>query len=166
MKRLKLAIWIAAIAVVHIAVNRYVNILNAVPDIFLAFSVAYAVFERDFPYAAGAAAVCGLISCALTENGFVLNMLIFILGAAITHEGEKHLKTMPKVVKPLLFTAVISAVGYTVLYLSEAAAFKTDAYLSYAVPGTIMNTIYAVIIYPIIKKTIRLDKIHSSLLIP
>ncbi|MCD8391245.1 MAG: rod shape-determining protein MreD [Firmicutes bacterium] len=165
MKRLKLAVLIFAALIVHIAVNRYVNVFNAVPDIFLALSLSYAVIETEIYYTAGMSVVCGLISSALSANGFYINMIVFVIGCAAVYEADKKIRTMPKWSKSALSSLIVSAVGGFAVYIVPNMDFSLDAFLSYLLPSVIFNTVYVMIIYPILKKVIRLDKIHSSLLI-
>lgn len=166
MKRFKLALWTAALFVIHTAVNRYVNIYDAVPDIFLAFSISYAIFENDFLYITGMAVVCGLMSSALSAHSFTANIIVFVISAALSYGGNKKFKTVPPAVKAVAFSAAATAFGGALLCLADSAEFSQTVLFEYLLPNVIINSVYAAVIYPVIKKTIRLDKMHSSLLIP
>lgn len=166
MKRLKLALWIIAITVIHIAFNRYVKIYDSAPDIFLAFALVYAVLETEVSYVISAAVICGIISCAFASDGFAVNMIVFTAGAAAVYEIDKKIKTIPKNLKAVLFTAAVTLLGEAAVSLAVSSAIGYSELLYVFAPAVIVNAAAAVIIYPIMRRTFGFDKIRSSFLAP
>ena len=161
MKNLKLAVWIFLLWLFQTVFSRFVRIDGISPDILYVFVLCMAINEKKPSYYITIGIICGFIADAFTGGipGFYL--LAYTCTVLLTvMMGEIIYKELFLIIAPVtaVFTFILNSIYFLInhTYLQEisyAAALK-----SIILPVIIYNTVVAIIINPLLKKTVYTEK--------
>ena len=165
MKQVKLIVWIAVLTFIETAVSVFFNINGIVPDLLLAFTAAYAVHERSLRSVMITAAVCGVITCAVSADEFVVVMIVYTVCAAAAYMSYELPHRPAGAVRAAVITALFSAAEGAALYALYTLSFDTERFIYVTLPVTAINAVCAMIIYVALTRCFRLKDSAKKLII-
>ncbi len=165
MKQFKLFLWIAGITIAETVLSVFVNIKGITPDLLLAFTIAYAAYERSLKPVVVIAVICGIIASAVGADEFVVIMIAFAVGAVITYMSYDAPHKPAGFIRAGIGTALITAVGGAVLYMIGALSFDVWYFLYNTVPEALINAALAMLIYAALTQCFDIKDTAKKLII-
>lgn len=166
MKQLKLIIFIFVLTLIQTLLSVYVNIWGIVPNIMLSFVIGYAICQRELPYAVEASLICGVIMSTISGREFFLIMLMLLYSGVLAYMSGEAKRKIPKSVRTVVFTAVFTLIGESVIYLLSNLTFSYAAVLGIIIPSVVFNTVLSVPVYFVTDRFFNGGKKRRKLIIP
>ena len=138
MRNFKIFLWIFVIFLVQTVVLSPIHIFGAVPSAVLAFVMCVAILENEFRTAVIISGICAVVMGAIGGRNFP---------------------------KTIVWTFIMSAILEILLFVIREMTLDVSVIFSDALPTAVFNTVIAVILYPILKKTLYKEEKKKKLLI-
>ena len=165
MKQFKLFLWIAGLLFLRTALSVFFNINGIVPELLFSFAIAYAAYERSLKSVMWVAVICGVITCAASADEFVIAMIIFVVGAALTYMSYDAKRRMAGALRALIGAALFTVAGGVITYMVSELSFDVWYFLYHILPLTAVNTVCAVLIYAGLTKCFDIKDVAKKLII-
>ena len=147
MRNFKIFLWIFVIFLVQTVVLSPIHIFGAVPSAVLAFVMCVAILENEFRTAVIISGICAVVMGAIGGRNFTEITLFYAYSSIIVFAARKRPRYVGNFPKTIVWTFIMSAI------------------FSDALPTAVFNTVIAVILYPILKKTLYKEEKKKKLLI-
>ena len=147
MRNFKIFLWIFVIFLVQTVVLSPIHIFGAVPSAVLAFVMCVAILENEF-------------RTAVTEI-----TLFYAYSSIIVFAARKRPRYVGNFPKTIVWTFIMSAILEILLFVIREMTLDVSVIFSDALPTAVFNTVIAVILYPILKKTLYKEEKKKKLLI-
>ena len=142
MRNFKIFLWIFVIFLVQTVVLSPIHIFGAVPSAVLAFVMCVAILENEFRTAVIISGICAVVMGAIGGRNFTEITLFYAYSSIIVLAARKR----PR-------------------YVIREMTLDVSVIFSDALPTAVFNTVIAVILYPILKKTLYKEEKKKKLLI-
>lgn len=153
MRKFKRFLWIFIIFLIQTVILARGHILGAVPSLVLPFIICTALLEDEFGSAALICAICSAAAGALCGREFVVVALYYFYCAAGVFFLRKKPLYIKGLVKAVFWTLVMSGILEILFFALRNMTLTAEALIYDALPTAIINAIFAVIIYPLLKRT-------------
>ena len=156
MKSLKLAVWIIALILLQTVTAHYIKIAAVSPVFMLPFAVSLMLFEESFAHASAEGAIIGLCSGVFMGEDFFLTAVVMIAAAFAVYSFKRRPRYVHNIFKTVFWTALFSfvwAILYFMIQYRVSMNFKEFLY-PYITVSVIYNSVIAVIIYPLLGRTL------------
>lgn len=147
MKQLKLIIFIFVIMLIQTLVSVYINLWGVVPNVMLAFVIAYAVCEREMSYVLLSSILCGVMMSVISQREFFLIMLMFLYSGVLAYLSQNSRRKVQNSIRTILFVIIFTFFGESIIYLLSNMEFSVSALMGTILPAVIYNTIVAIPVY-------------------
>ena len=141
MRNFKIFLWIFVIFLVQTVVLSPIHIFGAVPSAVLAFVMCVAILENEFRTAVIISGICAVVMGTI---------------------GGRNFTEIPRTI---VWTFIMSAILEILLFVIREMTLDVSVIFSDALPTAVFNTVIAVILYPILKKTLYKEEKKKKLLI-
>lgn len=152
-RKLKIFLWIFVIFLVQTVIISRIHVLNATPSLILPYVVCVMMLEPDLVTAYTIGAICSVSAGALCGQNFVLMSLYMFLSSLAVFGLKKRPVYVKNIVKALFGTFIIAGAGETLFFAVRHMNVTVSFLLGGALPGAIISTVFAIIIYPVLKRT-------------
>ena len=143
----------------------FFNINGIVPNFMLAFAIAYAAYERSLKAVVWVSVICGVTACASSADEFIIVMISFAAGAALTYLSYDAPHRPAGAVRACIGAAVVTAAENLLLYMFAALSFDLYDFLYRILPVTLINAVCTLIIYAAITKSFGIKNTNKKLII-
>ena len=158
MRNFKIFLWIFVIFLVQTVVLSPIHIFGAVPSAVLAFVMCVAILENEFRTAVIISGICAVVMGAIGGRNFTEITLFYAYSSIIVFAARKRPRT-------IVWTFIMSAILEILLFAIREMTLDVSVIFSDALPTAVFNTVIAVILYPILKKTLYKEEKKKKLLI-
>ena len=155
MRNFKIFLWIFVIFLVQTVVLSPIHIFGAVPSAVLAFVMCVAILENEFRTAVIISGICAVVMGAIGGRNFTEITLFYAY-------SSRYVGNFPKTI---VWTFIMSAILEILLFVIREMTLDVSVIFSDALPTAVFNTVIAVILYPILKKTLYKEEKKKKLLI-
>ena len=160
MKHLKLVGWGIGITILQICFSRFFEIKGITPNLLFAFSICYAVIQKDVFYSLVTAGICGLLMDAASSHAFGVHFLAFLYCVLLIQLAGQLVdrdRFWFAAVSVFLLSVLEEAFCYLFVFQSLGISFGQ------ALTETILwtagyNTVLCIAIYPLLKRTLSDQK--------
>ena len=172
MRNFKIFLWIFVIFLVQTVVLSPIHIFGAVPSAVLAFVMCVAILENEFRTAVIISGICAVVMGAIGGRNFTEITLFYAYSSIIVFAARKrprYVGNFPNLALPSLLVTflnfIMSAILEILLFVIREMTLDVSVIFSDALPTAVFNTVIAVILYPILKKTLYKEEKKKKLLI-
>ena len=172
MRNFKIFLWIFVIFLVQTVVLSPIHIFGAVPSAVLAFVMCVAILENEFRTAVIISGICAVVMGAIGGRNFTEITLFYAYSSIIVFAARKRPRYVGNFPKTIVWTFIMSAILEILLFVIREMTLDVSVIFSDALPTAVFNTVIAVILYPILKKTLykeekkKIAKYAASLITP
>ena len=160
MRNLKIGVWIFCIFLIQTVILSGIHVYNAVPSVVLPFVVCLALMEEDMLTAAVISGICALIAGAFTGHSYIVTVLYIFYASMLVFVLKSKPVYIGKAVKAFVWTFVISGVMELIFRVLDAKVITVDMALYSVLPSAVVNMLFVIIVYPILKRTMyKEDKV-------
>ena len=152
MKKIKLIIWIVVLMLLESL--GYARIFGAVPALSFAFLICVALNDDSFYTAAVTGGICGLLAGSLTDRNFSFIFIFYTLCAAAVYVLRKKPRYTHAIFKAVFWCGLLTAIMEFALFAIETKSISFFAVYSIVLPSVLYNIAAALVIYPLIMKTV------------
>ena len=139
MRNFKIGVWIFCIFLIQTVVLSGIHVYDAVPSMVLPFVVCAALMEEDFITTAAVSGICALIAGAFTGHSYIVTVLYIFYASLL--------------VKAFTWTFLISGIMEIIFRVLDAGTVTTNMLLYSALPFAVINTLFVILIYPLLTRT-------------
>ena len=154
MRNFKIFLWIFVIFLVQTVVLSPIHIFGAVPSAVLAFVMCVAILENEFRTAVIISGICAVVMGAIGGRNFTEITLFYAYSSIIVFAARKRPRYVGNFPKTIVWTFIMSAILEILLFVIREMTLDVSVIFSDALPTAVFNTVIAVILYPILKKTL------------
>ena len=165
MRNFKIFLWIFVIFLVQTVVLSPIHIFGAVPSAVLAFVMCVAILENEFRTAVIISGICAVVMGAIGGRSFTEITLFYAYSSIIVFAARKRPRYVGNFPKTIVWTFIMSAILEILLFAIREMTLDVSVIFSDALPTAVFNTVIAVILYPILKKTLYKEEKKKKLLI-
>ena len=165
MRNFKIFLWIFVIFLVQTVVLSPIHIFGAVPSAVLAFVMCVAILENEFRTAVIISGICAVVMGAIGGRNFTEITLFYAYSSIIVFAARKRPRYVGNFPKTIVWTFIMSALLEILLFVIREMTLDVSVIFSDALPTAVFNTVIAVILYPILKKTLYKEEKKKKLLI-
>ena len=165
MRNFKIFLWIFVIFLVQTVVLSPIHIFGAVPSAVLAFVMCVAILENEFRTAVIISGICAVVMGAIGGRNFTEITLFYAYSSIIVFAARKRPRYVGNFPKTIVWTFIMSAILEILLFVIREMTLDVSVIFSDALPTAVFNTVIAVILYPILKKTLYKEEKKKKLLI-
>ncbi len=155
MKRLKLFIWILVLTIIQTFISIYYTGNGVSPNILYAFTVAYALYEKDLNYVFGVTTIVALIMSTVLDAEFIFIILMSVYSVTMVTLLNSRKNTLREPIQAFLYTLIFGALGESIMYFLSRLTLDVADMIRVLLFAVIINAISAWIIYPILRKTMK-----------
>lgn len=160
MRNLKIGIWVFCIFLIQTVILSGIHVYNAVPSIVLPFTVCLALMEEDMLTASVINGICAFAAGAFTGHSYIVTVLYIFYTSMLIFVLKSKPVYINKAVKAFVWTCIISGVMEIIFRALDTRTVTVDALLYSALPYAVINTLFVIIIYPLLKRTMyKEDKV-------
>lgn len=153
MRNFKIGVWIFCIFLIQTVVLSGIHVYDAVPSLVLPFVVCVALMEEDVITTAVVSGICAFIAGAFTGHSYIVTALyIFYAGMLISALKSKP-RYISRTVKAFTQTFILSGIMETIFRFIDAGTVTADMLLYSALPFAVINTMFVILIYPLLTCT-------------
>lgn len=153
MRKFKIFLWIFMIFLIQTVILARVHIFGAVPSLVLPFIICVALLENEFGDASVIGAICSAAAGALCGREFVVTVLYFFYCSLIVFVLRSKFVYIKGFVKAIFWTFILSGAGEILFFALRNMTVTVDMLLYDALPTAVINAGLAMIIYPVLKRT-------------
>lgn len=135
-----------------VAVSR-IHAFGAVPSVVMAYAMCVMILEDEFKNAAIISIICAAAMGALGGRDFPLTVLFYSYSAIIVFALRKKAAYIGNFPKSVIAVFVASAVFEVLMYVARTMSADASMLLDDALPTAAFNAAFAMVIYPILKRT-------------
>lgn len=155
MKRLKLFIWILVLTIIQTFISIYYTGNGVSPNILYAFTVAYALYEKDLNCVFGVTTIVALIMSTVLDAEFIFIILMSVYSVTMVTLLNSRKNTLREPIQAFLYTLIFGALGESIMYFLSRLTLDVADMIRVLLFAVIINAISAWIIYPILRKTMK-----------
>ena len=164
-RNFKIFLWIFVIFLVQTVVLSPIHIFGAVPSAVLAFVMCVEILENEFRTAVIISGICAVVMGAIGGRNFTEITLFYAYSSIIVFAARKRPRYVGNFPKTIVWTFIMSAILEILLFVIREMTLDVSVIFSDALPTAVFNTVIAVILYPILKKTLYKEEKKKKLLI-
>ena len=153
MRNFKIGVWIFCIFIVQTVILSGIHVFNAVPSLALPFVVCAALMEEDVVTTAVVSGICALIAGAFTGRSYIVTVLCIFYASVLVFVLKSKPLYVHRAVKAFVWTFILSGVMETIFRFIDVGSVTVDILLYSALPYAAINTLFVIIIYPLLKRT-------------
>ena len=142
-----------------------VHAFGAVPSVVLPYLVSIVILENEFRRAITLSIICAAAAGALCGRSFVVTVLFLVYAAIIIFALRKKPLYVSSIVKTVFYTFFVSGIIEILYFVTAYHTLNPDVLLHTVLPTAIINSIFALIIYPLLKITMYREEKREKLLI-
>lgn len=154
MRNFKIFLWIFVVFLIQTVILSSVHIFGAVPSVVLVFIMCVAVLENEFRTAIVINGICAVVMGALGGRNFTEITLFYAYSSIIVFSARKRPRYVGNFPKTIVWTFIMSAILEILLFIIREMTIDVSVLLNDALPTAVFNTIIALILYSILKKTL------------
>lgn len=155
MKNFKIFIWILMIFLIQTIAVHYIC-PAAPPMIIIPFIISLSFLEGSFRYAMTVSVICGACAGSFTGDNFFFSLLLSAAVSLFVMRFKRKRIYIHELIKTVLCSAVFVFIAETAVSLAINPSIGT--YMHLALPSILLSdaitAVFAVIIYPLLKKTV------------
>lgn len=121
--------------------------------------------ENEFRTAVIISGICAVVMGAIGGRNFTEITLFYAYSSIIVFAARKRPRYVGNFPKTIVWTFIMSAILEILLFVIREMTFDVSVIFSDALPTAVFNTVIAVILYPILKKTLYKEEKKKKLLI-
>lgn len=153
MRKFKIFLWIFIIFLIQTVVLARVHIFGAVPSLVLPYLICVMLLENELKKAAVIGAVCSAAAGALCGREFSVTVLYMFYCSLAVFALKKKPRYINGFIKALFWTFIASGVLEILFFVLRAMTVTAAMLLYGALPTAVINTVFAAVIYPVLKRT-------------
>lgn len=165
MRNFKVFLWIFIIFLIQTVVLSRIHVFFAVPSAVMVYMVSVMMLENEFRRAAVIGIVCAVAMGALCGRDFVIVTLFYTYAALVVFALRKKPAYVGFYPKTVMWSVLLSSVLEVIFILLETKTLNIQMLLMSVLPTAIFNAVLALIIYPILKKTMYKEKKKKLLIV-
>lgn len=153
MRRFKIFLWIFLVILIQTTAVSHIHILGAVPSVVISYMICVAILENEFRSAFIINIICAAAMGALSGREFVTTALTYAYSSILVFTLRKKPVYVGNFFKAVVWTFIVSVFVEVVYFAVMTWTVNTDMLLYDALPTAILNVAGALLIYPILKRT-------------
>ena len=153
MRNFKIGVWIFCIFLIQTVVLSGIHVYDAVPSLVLPFVVCAALMEEDFITTAAVSGICALIAGAFTGHSYIVTVLYIFYASLLVSALKSKPLYISRTVKAFTWTFLISGIMEIIFRVLDAGTVTTNMLLYSALPFAVINTLFVILIYPLLTRT-------------
>ncbi len=153
MRALKLALWIFFIYIIQNVFCAVISINGIVPDLFLAFVIPYAFFERRFKYTSRVIVICAILAGSGVGRIFPMTVVISGISGIGAYAFYSYFRFLPGIIRTQLITVSASFLMFCALLFLSDAAVSAGLIFSDVLPQVIYTTAVSCFVYWLLSRT-------------
>jgi cell shape-determining protein MreD len=165
MRNFKFFLWIFIIFLIQTVIAGRVHLFGAAPSLVLALVICVMIMENEFRIAAAVSIICAVAMGALGGRNFIITTLFYVISSIIIFALRKKPAYVNNCAKSVAWTAAASAAAEVLYALSSAVYPSLSLFTHDVIPTAVFNAVLAVILYPILKKTMYKEEKTKLLIV-
>lgn len=157
MRNFKIFIWIFIVFIIQTAVLARLRFFGAVPSLVLPYLICVALLEDEFKTVAVISVICAAAAASLCGREFVITVIFYVYAAFLVYALRKKPMYIKTPVKAMTRTFIISGIFEIILYAVQTLSLSYSVLLYGALPTAVINAVIALVIYPVLKRTMYKD---------
>lgn len=153
MRYLKVGIWLFLIFLVQTVILARVHIFSAMPSVVLPYLVCVMLLEDDSRSAFTISLICSFGVGALCGREFIVQVLYTLYTSLIVFALRRKPLYISGFFKGIGWTFILSGVMEIIFLVLRSHSISTDMLLYAVLPTAVINALFILIIYPILKST-------------
>lgn len=151
---IKIIIWAALLYLLESAFVNIIDIRGFVPELLTAFAAAYAARERRLSSAAYLMLACGLMTGSMVGKSFPISVLSTAAAGTTMYILRERIRFVPMWIKNAAVMIILSFLTGAAEYFAARGFADPGAMPGEVLPYTVYTAVAAVIIYPLVKRTL------------
>ena len=164
MRILKIVLWIAVIFLLETVFTRIIGIRGILPDLLLAFTVAFALRERSLAAVVYIMLICGVLSGSMLGRSFPACVLAAACAGLAARSLRSSIKFVPVWLKNAVLMLFTSFLLSSAEYLFAYGTITPGGLFFSILPFTAYTTAASCAVYPLVKRVFCKDAEVSELL--
>ena len=165
MKIFKTIVWIAILFILESVFVNIIDIRGAVPDLLTVFAAAYAARERRLTTSAYVIIVCGVLTGSIVGRSFPISVLEAAFAGTAMFVLKDRIRFVPVWLKNAAVMLVTAAAAGFAEYFAACGFGDVFGALAGVLSYTAYTLAAALIIYPIVTRSVFYEKEGSKLLV-
>lgn len=165
MRNFKIFLWIFIVFLIQTVILARVHIVGAVPSLVMAYVVCVMLLENEFRSAVTISIICAALMGAIGGREFAGTVLFYVYASIIIFALRKKPVYVGNLPKAVFWTFLASGVMEILYFAIRMLSVNTETLLYDALPTAIFNAALALVIYPILKRTMYKEEKKKKLLI-
>lgn len=165
MRNFKIFLWIFVVFLIQTVIISPIHLFGAVPSIVMVYMLCVMILENEFRNAVTISIICAVVMGAIGGREFIVTTLFYVYSSIIVFSVRKKPVYMGNYPKVIIWTFIMSALMEILLFVTRTMSINTEMLLNDALPTAIFNSVLAMVVYPILKKTMYKEEKKKKLLI-
>lgn len=153
MRKFKIFLWIFIIFLIQTVILARVHFMGAVLSLVLPYTVCVMLLEEEFSVAAAIGLICAAAAGALCGRSFYVTVPYIFICSLIVFALKNKPRYIKSFIKALFLTFIISGAQETLFFALRNMTVTYDMLLYDALPTAAINTVFVLILYPLLKRT-------------
>lgn len=158
MRNFKTILWLVIIFLLQTVVLSRVHFMGAVVSLVLPYIICVTMLENEFRRAVSVSVVCALAAGALCGRNFAVTVLFYVYAPMLIFVIRDKPLYIHQFFKTLFWTFISSGVLEIIYYAVRNMSLNAGMLLYNALPTAVINTLFVLLVYPLLKKTMYKEK--------
>ena len=154
MRIVKLGVWLLVLYLLQTVFGRLISIYGAIPSLIAAFSVMFSFLAPDDKEAAYITVISAVLAGSCAGHSFPFEVLLIGGGSVAARGLEGYFRHIPKLLRLMVIVMVFTALLVTGGYYIANHSITKDTLLYVLLPQLIYTMACALVMYPIMIRTL------------
>lgn len=154
MRIVKLGVWLLMLYLLQTVFGRLISIYGAVPSLVAVFSVMFSFLAPDDKEAAYITIISALLAGSCTGHSFPFEVLLIGCGSVAARGLAIYFKHIPRLIRLMVIVMIFTAMLITGGYYIAKESITVNALIYVLLPQLIYTMACAIVMYPIMIKTL------------
>ena len=154
MRIVKLGVWLLVLYLLQTVFGRLISIYGAIPSLIAAFSVMFSFLAPDDKEAVYITVISAVLAGSCAGHSFPFEVLLIGCGSVAARGLAGYFKHIPRFLRLMAILALFSAVLITGGYYLTNHSIDINALLYVLLPRLVYTMACAVVMYPLMLRTL------------